>query len=236
MYIADKHVLITGGLGSLGQAIALGLREDGAKITLFDQKRSEEWDSYALDVCDETEVGQALSALPPVDVLVHCAGEIYSEPLCHLLASPQSAHSRESWDRVLRANLTSTFNMNVQVACQMAKARRQGVLINFSSIAARGNAGQIAYASAKAGVEALTRVVAEEMGMLGIRAVAIAPGFIDTPSTRRSLSPSALEHYLKRTPLRRLGATSDIVQTVAYAIACEHLNGCVLPVDGGLIL
>ena len=121
-----------------------------------------------------------------------------------------------------------------QVAAQKMAARRSGLIINFSSIAARGNPGQAAYSAAKAGVEALTAVLAKEMGLLKIRAVTVAPGFIDTPSTRRSLSEGTLNHLIKETPLKRLGSVDDIIKTVKYAIECDHLSGCTLSVDGGL--
>lgn len=236
MEIREKKVLITGGLGSIGVAIANTLRDQGADIIIFDQRTSPDFTCLQVDVTDEAQVRAALEQIGIVDILINCAGEIYSEPLCNLLSKGQKSHARKSWDRILGANLTSTFNMSAQVLENMATHRIKGLVINFSSIAAQGNAGQGAYSSAKAGVEALTQVIAKEMGMLGIRAVAIAPGFIDTPSTHQALGPEALAYWTRRTPLHRLGQTADIVKTVLYCIDCDYLSGCVLHVDGGLTL
>jgi 3-oxoacyl-[acyl-carrier protein] reductase len=110
------------------------------------------------------------------------------------------------------------------------------VIVNMSSISARGNAGQSAYAAAKAGVEALTRSWAKELGPLGLRFVAVAPGFIDTPSTRAALSVEILEELKQKTPLRRLGEVANVALAVIYALENDLLTGTVLDVDGGLTI
>lgn len=234
MDIAGKNILVAGGFGAMGTAVAEALAAAGAHISIFDLNSSDAANAYVVDTADEADVERALAVLPKIDALVNCAGEIYSEPLLNVLK--KSRHGRDSWDRVMRSNLTSAFNLSVQVAQKMAAQRVKGVIINFSSISAHGNAGQAAYSAAKAGVEAMTTVLAKELGMFKIRAVAIAPGFIDTASTRASLSEDLVEYWTRETPLRRLGELADIVKTVKYALECDHLTGCVLRVDGGLRL
>ncbi|MDL2284127.1 SDR family oxidoreductase [Oxalobacter sp. OttesenSCG-928-P03] len=232
MDIYGKNILITGGLGDFGAAIARALKDAGGKIFIFDIRDSNDPFVFNVDVTDETAVAEALQKIDRIDILINCAGEIYSEPLINVMK--KTRHKRESWDRVISRNLTSCFNMSVQVAQKMSSKRVRGVIINFSSISAKGNAGQAAYSAAKAGTEALTRVIAKEMGMFGIRAVSIAPGFIDTPSTREALNEGLVDYWVRETPLRKLGQVDDIINTVKYIIECDHITGCTIAVDGAL--
>ena len=234
MEIKDKNILITGGLGGFGLRLAIALRDFGANIFIFDMQKSEEFECFQVDVTNELQVKEALEQIDKIDILINCAGEIYSEPFIKAMSKDDKKHSRVSWDRVINNNLTSAFNMSVQVSEKMAAKRTKGLIINFSSISARGNAGQVAYSSAKAGIEAMTKVIAKEMGMFKIRAVAIAPGFIDTPSTRKAMNEAMLDYWIKQTPLRKLGQIEDIIETVKYIITCDHLSGCIIAVDGAL--
>ena len=116
----------------------------------------------------------------------------------------------------------------------MIAKRTKGVMINFSSISAKGNAGQVAYSSAKAGIESMTKVMAKELGMFKIRVAAIAPGFIDTPSTHSALSEGMIDYWIKETPLRKMGTIEDIIESVKFIVTCDHLTGTTISVDGGL--
>lgn len=234
MEIKDKNVLITGGLGGLGLTTAKALSDLGANIFIFDIQQSNEFKCFKVNVTDEEQVKNALAKIEKIDILINCAGEIYSEPFINAMSKADKKHSRENWDRIINNNLTSAFNMSVQVCEKMVAKRTKGLIINFSSISANGNAGQVAYSSAKAGIEAMTKVIAKEMGMFKIRAVAIAPGFIDTPSTRKAMTEGILDHWIKQTPLRKLGQIEDIIKTIKYIIDCDHLSGCTVAVDGAL--
>ncbi len=234
MDIKDKNILITGGLGGFGLPLAQALKDLGANIFIFDINKSDEFQCFQVDVTDEERIKQALEQIDKVDVLINCAGEIYSEPFINVMSKDDKKHSRSNWDRIINNNLTSTFNMSVQVAEKMATKRTKGVIINFSSVSAKGNAGQAAYSAAKAGVEAMTKVIAKELGVFKVRAVTIAPGFIDTPSTRSAMSEAVLDNWIKQTSLKKLGKVEDIIETVKYIIACDHLTGCTINVDGGL--
>jgi len=241
MDVADKTVIVAGGNGSLGSVIAADLIRRGARVASIDLHPPVAGGSTFFaqaDVADEEAVTAALDAIAEtfgtVHALVNCAGSIHSEPLVNLMAAGRRRHQRSTWDSVLRGNLTTTFVLGAAVAERMAASRTKGVIVNFSSIAAAGNAGQSAYAAAKAGVEALTAVWARELGPLGIRVVAIAPGFVDTPSTRAALAESTLEDLKRRTPLRRLASAQHIADAVAFAIENDFVSGRTLAVDGGL--
>lgn len=234
MEIEGKRILITGGLGCLGSGIAQSLREKGAEIVVFDRYENDSPLVWQIDVTNMEEVKKALESVGPIDVLVNCAGEIYSEPILNMLK--KETHQKESWERVINNNLTSCFVMSTCVSERMAAERRRGVIINFSSIAAKGNMGQAAYSAAKAGIEAFTKTAAKELGMFKIRVCAIAPGFIETPSTKEALSESMVAYWKKQTALRKLGSMEDIEKTVAYIIANDYLTGTVISVDGGLAI
>ncbi len=234
MEIKGKTILITGGLGSLGGGIADALKKCGANIIVFDRINDPGHNAFQVDVTNETEIEAALQKIEKVDVLINCAGEIYSEPFINVMKKQR--HGKDTWDRVLNNNLNSCFLMNSQVAEKMALSRTKGVIINFSSISAQGNMGQAAYSAAKAGIEALTRVMAKELGMFQIRVCAVAPGFIETPSTKAALSDSLIDHWKKQTPLRKLGQMEDIISTMKYIIETDYLSGAVIHIDGGLTI
>ena len=234
MDINNSNILITGGLGNFGSNIANILESLGANIYIFDCVQTDKRNCFKVDVTSEFEVEEALKKIDKIDVLINCAGEIYSEPFINFFKKER--HSRLSWDRIINNNLTSCFNMSLQVAQKMADKRTKGVIINFSSISAQGNAGQAAYSASKAGIEALTKVIAKEMGMFKIRCCAIAPGFIDTPSTRKALSEGTIDYYIKETPLRKLGSVDDIVKTIKYIIETDFLSSCTIPIDGALTI
>ena len=116
----------------------------------------------------------------------------------------------------------------------MIKKRHEGIIINISSIAAKGNAGQSAYSSSKAGLESLTKVWAQELGPFGIRSVAIAPGYIDTNSTRKALKDEKLTEIKNKIPLKKLGKIENITKSIKFVIENDYFNGSVLSIDGGL--
>jgi 3-oxoacyl-[acyl-carrier protein] reductase len=125
-------------------------------------------------------VDAVMKAHGRIDILVNVAGWICSSPLYNMLDRAAGRHDFGLWEKSLRLNLTTAFVMGSCVAEKMIRHRTRGVIINISSVAARGNAGQSAYAAAKAGSNALALSWAKELGALGIRSLAIAPGFIDT--------------------------------------------------------
>jgi 3-oxoacyl-[acyl-carrier protein] reductase len=249
MKISDAQVLVTGGGRGIGRHLVQRLAAEARRVAIFEKDESAmtkvstenptiSW--YLCDVTDSAAVAEAVAAVEKdgfeVDVLVNNAGLIQSAPLINMLEKNNRVHSVETWQQVLAANLSSVFYVTGHVVDQMLKHRRKGVVINMSSISANGNAGQSAYSAAKAGVNALTRTWAKELGGFGIRFVSIAPGFLDTSSTQKALSEAILTKLKQQIPLRRLGEVEHIYQTVRFIIENDYLNGTVLEVDGGLVI
>jgi 3-oxoacyl-[acyl-carrier protein] reductase len=245
MNVSNSIALVTGAAQNIGNGIANALAARGCQVTALDlnKEKLDEIDNgtFSCMACDAADPAQAECAVESViarngriDLLVNAAGWICSAPLYNLLDRKNGKHDIGLWEKTLRSNLTTTFVMGACVAEAMVRARTKGAIVNISSVAARGNAGQSAYAAAKAGVNALTVTWAKELGALGIRAVAIAPGFIDTPSTHEAMSEDRLRDWIAKTPLRRLGLIEQVAQAVVFAAENDYLTGTVIELDGGL--
>lgn len=242
MKLEGKTALVTGSSGALGSSIVKYLLDAGAKVVGIDIAENTfshtNLTSIIGDVTNAAVLEQTLTKLSPVDILVNNAGILHSAPLANIINkdSDRFAKAANDWKRVLDTNLSSAFYVTQLIADQMVRNRTHGIIINMSSVSARGTAGQSAYAASKAGIEALTRVWVKELGPMGIRCVAIAPGYIDTPSTRAAVSESQLENIAGKVPLKRLGHTEDILHAIRYAIENNYVNGTILEVDGGLVV
>ena len=250
MKLADARVVLTGGGAGIGRFLLMRLVSDGASVAVLERDASKCAEiatqyqgavpALACDVTDPTAVDDALrhlfeSGFEP-NTLINNAGVIHSQPLVNMLSKGDRVHSRDDWRRIMAANLDSVFLVTGRVVDRMLAHRTKGVVVSVSSIAARGNAGQSAYAAAKAGVNALTMTWAKELGAMGLRFVAVAPGFIDTPSTNAALSEATITKLKQQVPLRRLGDIESVYQAVRYAIESDYVNGTVLDVDGGLVI
>jgi len=172
-------------------------------------------------------VEQVESEVGPIAILVNNAG-ITRDNLIMKLAE-------EDWRDVIDTNLGGAFFTCRAVARPMLK-RRAGSIVNMSSVVGvHGNAGQTNYAASKAGLIGLTKSLAKELGVRGIRVNAIAPGYISTELTD-ALPEPAREAILKSTPLGRLGSTDDVARAVRFLASDQaaFVTGHVLAVDGGL--
>lgn len=250
MKIAGSRVLVTGGGSGIGRFLAERLETESAEVCVLEvdaarctglcETSGGRIKAWICDVTDPTAIDVTLQAVFDTgfepDVLINNAGIIHSEPLVNMLSRGERVHSRESWRRVMAADLDSVFYVTSRVVDRMLAKRKKGVVISISSISANGNAGQSAYSAAKAGVNALTRTWAKELGGLGLRFAAIAPGFIDTPSTRAALSEAAIARLQQQIPLRRLGDLESIYLAARHIIENDYLTGTVLEVDGGLVI
>jgi 3-oxoacyl-[acyl-carrier protein] reductase len=249
MDLRGKRAIVTGGVRGLGLAITNRLLAEGAEVAVIDKDASalsllsKELPSVGCVTCDISNFAQVRATAEgyhaqfgAADVLINNAGLLYSAPLLRIGQAGVEQHSREMWDAVIAANLTSVFNVTVCFAERMVISRRKSVIVNISSISAAGNAGQSAYSAAKAGVNALTATWAKELGAFGIRVAAIAPGFTDTPSTRQAVSAPVLTEVTSKVPLRRLARPEEIADAVAFVVKNDFYTGKVLQIDGGLAI
>jgi 3-oxoacyl-[acyl-carrier protein] reductase len=249
MDLRGKQIIVTGGVKGLGRAMVEKLLSRDAVVTVFDI------DVAGLDAvkqalpdvqcvaCDVTNYEQVSGAVEDYfanrgapDVLINNAGILYSEPLFRITDAGLQLHAADTWERVLRTNLTSVFYMTTAVVGKMIARRTKAVVVNIGSVAAAGNPGASAYSAAKAGVHALTQAWARELGPMGIRVIAVAPGYMDTDSAHAATSEAALRETIKRVPLRRLGKTEEVADAVIAVIENDFFNGKVFELDGGLVI
>lgn len=249
MLISEQNVLITGGASGLGKAMATGLHRKAAKVIVIDRDQDAlksltgefpDIATYRADLTEVKQVNQVVekiySDFQRISVLVNNAGVIHSEPLINLLSKDDKKHRLDNWNKTIDINLNAVFYMTVHLVEQMVTRRHKGVIVNISSISAAGNIGQSAYSATKAAVNALTVTWSKELGMFGIRCNAIAPGFMDTPSTQDALPEAKIKQYKKNTPLGRFGKTEEIIQALEFIIENDFYNGAILQLDGGLKL
>jgi 3-oxoacyl-[acyl-carrier protein] reductase len=244
-----KLALITGVSGSLGSRMALHLLDQGFRVAGLDIREPRgpaelrEHRSFAFHKCDlrspgeiESAVGRVVAESGPMELVINNAGIILSAPLLSLQAGRLTVHDFEKWREVIEVTLSATFYVTACCARAMVEGGRRGLILNISSICAEGNLGQPAYSAAKAGVNGLTAAAAKELGPLGIRVAALAPGYIDTESTRSAVAPEVLSRIRKRTANRRLGSVEDLLRGVDFIVQNSACNGKVLHLDGGLSL
>lgn len=249
MDVSEKRAIVTGGVRGLGRSVVESLLSREVHVTVFDvnregmEKLQSDHPSVNCIECDVSNYDQVLEATAryhadfrSADILINNAGILYSAPMVRISSTGIEKHDVDTWNRVLATNLSSVFYMTSCVVEKMISTRTKGVIVNISSVSASGNAGQSAYSAAKAGVNALTATWAKELSMLGIRVVAVAPGFTETESTRQALSEAALQEVIRKVPLRRLGKPQEIAQGVLSVIENDFFNGKVYELDGGLII
>lgn len=246
MELTDQTILISGAAGSVGREVISSLCQKGIQVVGVDMN-NEGVDALANDFpvfgayqCDLTDPDQTESIVGEIwekhrpTVLLNNAGIIHSEPLVNLLSKEDPKHAFDTWDKTIRSNLYSTFNLTRSIASRMVQSRVKGCIISVSSVSAVGNVGQTAYSAAKAGIEAMTVTWTKELGMFGIRVNAISPGFFDTVSTRMALSDAVIQKKKAAVPLRKLGDTQELVKAVEFIISADYFNGQVLEINGGL--
>ncbi|MEC3874122.1 3-oxoacyl-[acyl-carrier-protein] reductase [Chryseobacterium salviniae] len=243
--LEGKVALITGATRGIGKGIAEMYAQQGAKIaftyagsvdkakeleaTLSSVTQIKGYQSDASDFeAAQTLVDEVLKEFGKIDILINNAGITKDNLLLRM--------SKEDWDKVIKVNLDSVFNLTKAVIKPMMKAK-EGSIINMTSVVGiSGNAGQANYAASKAGVIGFTKSVALELGSRNIRCNAIAPGFIQTEMTD-ALDDKAKDKWNEAIPMKKLGQTKDIANACIFlgSEMASYITGQTLNVDGGLL-
>lgn len=246
MRLQGKKALITGAAQGIGRSIALAMAREGAEIGVADisfenaektvqEIRSSGYKSMAikLDVSKQDDVVRAFQEFTKefggLDVLVNNAGITRDNVILRM--------KEEDWDAVLNINLKGSFLCSKEAVKIMSK-QRYGKIISISSVVAfMGNPGQANYSASKAGLIGLTKTIAKEYASRGIRANAVAPGFIQTAMTD-VLSDAVKEEMMKAIPLGQFGTADDVANAVLFLSSAEsdYISGQVVHVNGGMYM
>ncbi len=243
--LEGKTAFITGAARGIGKAIALRFAAEGANIAFTDLVIDENGlatqteiealgvkaKGYASNAADFNQTKEVVAEVAKdfgsIDILVNNAG-ITKDGLMMRMTEGQ-------WDAVINVNLKSAFNF-INAVLPIMLRQRSGSIINMASVVGvHGNAGQSNYAASKAGLIALAKSIAQEVGSRGIRANAIAPGFIETAMTAQ-LPDAVREEWKKKIPLRRGGQVEDIANVATFLASdlSSYVTGQVIQVDGGM--
>ena len=244
MNLEGRVALVTGAAQGIGRAVAQALGQAGAKVALCDlgdeaaEALAEAGPGavyYRCDVTDQEAVEQTVDRvveeLGGLHILVNNAG-ISIDGLLMLL-------EHEEWQRTLEVNLSGAFNVTKAAARHLMRARKQGRLVNISSVVGEsGSAGQVAYCASKAGLLGMTTSLARELAPRGVTVNAVSPGYIITPMTEEYGETERHEHLLSLIPLGRTGTSEDVAQAVLFLCspAAGYITGQVLRVNGGMYM
>lgn len=243
--LTGKTALVTGAARGIGKAIALKFASEGANVAFTDLVIDENGKAteaeiaaygvkakgYASNAANFEQTEEVVKAVKEefgsIDILVNNAG-ITKDGLMLRMTEAQ-------WDAVIAVNLKSAFNF-IHACTPIMMRQKGGSIINMASVVGvHGNAGQCNYAASKAGMIALAKSIAQEMGSKGIRANAIAPGFIETAMTA-ALSEEVRKEWMKVIPLRRGGTPEDVANIATFLASdmSSYVSGQVIQVDGGM--
>lgn len=243
MDLQGRQAIVTGASRGIGRATVLALAGAGAGV-LAVARSEQELEALAHEApaglvtpfpCDLLAEGsaqaitEAASARGGIDILVNNAGVTKDGLLLRM--------SEADWDLVFDLNLRSAFLLTQKVSRVMLKAR-SGAVVNVVSVVGQiGNAGQVNYTAAKAGLEAFTKSCARELASRQIRVNAVAPGYIDTEMTR-VLADEARDALLTRVPLGRAGTADEVAAVILFLAsdAARYVTGQVWRVDGGMVM
>lgn len=248
MELQDKIAVVTGGSRGIGRAIAIELARLGARVVvtyagneaaaqetarLIKDVGGHEATLMCFDVADAVAVDKAFD-----DVKTRIGG-------CHILVNNAGISKDglllrfkdDDWNKTLQTNLFGAFACT-RAASKLMTKQRWGRIINISSVVGEsGNAGQVAYAAAKAGMIGMTKTLAQELASRSITVNAVTPGFIETDMTA-ALTDEQKKNIVEQIPLKSIGTAQDIANAVAFLATdrARYITGHVLSVNGGMYM
>ena len=241
--LKGKKVLVTGASGGIGKAIAMQLSSSGADLCLTGRNKSELENLQKIiggncqiiisDLSNSDGINnladQAQEIMGQIDILVNNAGITKDNLFMRM--------SEDDWNEVININLNSIFKLTKQLIKGMIK-RRYGRIINITSvIGVAGGAGQSNYSASKAGIIAMSKSLAQEVGSRSVTVNSIAPGFIETNMTAE-LSDDRKEDILRSISLGRLGKPNDIAGAVCFLASdkASYITGQTIHINGGMLM
>ncbi len=247
MRLEELKIIVTGGASGMGAHFAKRLHAAGAQVAVGDVNEAMLSElppgihRRKLDVAHEVDcasfVSWAHGEMGGLNALVNNAG-IIRDGLLVKKDRETGAIKRlatTDWNAVIAVNLTGASLMARECAAKMAESGARGCIVNMSSVSRHGNRGQSAYVAAKAALAANAVTWARELAPFGIRAVAIAPGMIETPMTK-GMNQKARDALVAAIPVGRIGEPEDIWLALKFALECDYFNARCLDVDGGLVM
>jgi 3-oxoacyl-[acyl-carrier protein] reductase len=244
MELEDKNAIVTGGSLGIGAAIAIALAKDGANVAINYRRHDTEAKSIVKQIESMGRKGLAVKAdvtksedankmvktvceeFGGLQILVCNAGITWDGVIWKM--------TDDQWDTVIATNLKGYFNYN-RAAAPIFKDQRYGKIVNITSInALRGKFGQTNYSASKAGIIALTKTVARELGKFNVNVNAVAPGMVETDMMKK-LPREWLQRAIDETVLNRIATPEDVANVVTFLCSekARHITGEVIKVDGG---
>ena len=237
-----QYILVTGGSRGIGREIVLSLAREGFNVVLnynnsekealqikkILQKEKNNIEIFKADISKQDEVKKlvnfAINRYGNIDILINNAGISQVKMFQDITI--------DEWNNMINTNLTSCFFTIKEILPEMI-SKKEGCIINISSIWGQtGAACEVHYSVSKAGIDAMTKALAKELGPSNIRVNSIAPGIIDTDMNKK-LSNEDIENLKNEIPLGKIGKTSDIAKCIKWLIEDEYTTGQIISINGG---